>query len=206
MGHPRPGLTTAVGRTELPAAWRAAEQTVRTRIARDMIRRSPRTDPHRKTRSSARSPHSSPDRATAAGRTRMRRADRRQVRWRDRRDRRFATDAKLARLAGSRPDTRILRTHRPPPPRPRRQPPTQLRTAPLAVSKGRWTPTPPPTSPANKRRQEPPRSAAMPQTPPRPPRVATSPASIRAPSRPSTPTNDAITVHCNTPNSRFALT
>ena len=85
---------------------------------------------------------------------------------------RFATDAKLARTAGVGADPGLLGPHRPPPPRPRRQPPAQLRAAPPRRHQG-------PPGPRDRRlprpqagrRQDPPRSAALPQAPPRPPRL-----------------------------------
>ena len=125
---------------------------------------------------------------------------------------RFATDAKLARTGGVRADTRLLRQHQPPPPRPRRQPPAQLRAAPPRDQQG-------PAGPRHRRLpraqagrgQDPPRSAALPQAPPRPPRLATPPAATHpqppgASTRPPTLSPAGITIHCNTPHSRFSLT
>jgi len=85
---------------------------------------------------------------------------------------RFASDAKLARLAGSAPIP-ASSGHDPPSPGPRRQPPAQLRAAPPRRHQR-------PPGPRHRRlpraqtgrRQEPARSAALPQTPPRPPRLA----------------------------------
>jgi transposase len=82
---------------------------------------------------------------------------------------RFPSDAQLARHAGVAPPRRQLRQTPTPPPRPRRQPPTQLRPPPH-----RRHPRPhPPTSPRlprtqTSRRQDPPRSPPLPQTPTRP--------------------------------------
>src|SRR3954452_15719731 len=97
-----------------------------------------------------------------------READRRDRRHRALRHRRQARPPRRIRA-----DPRQLRTHRPPPPRHRRQPPAQLRPAPPRRHQG--TPRPRhrrlPRSPAS-RRQDPPRSPALPQAPPRPTRLA----------------------------------
>ena len=89
---------------------------------------------------------------------------------------RFATDAKLARTSGSRADPRLLGQHPAPPPRPRRQPPAQLRPAPPRRQQRQLGPRhrrlP---RPQTSRRQITQRSAPLPQTPPRPPRLETPP-------------------------------
>ena len=86
---------------------------------------------------------------------------------------RFSTDAKLARIAGSAPIPASSGRHDPPPPRPRRQPPDQLRPLPPrahqepARPRHRRLPRP-----QTSRRQDPPRGHALPQTTPRTPRLA----------------------------------
>ncbi len=99
---------------------------------------------------------------------------------------RFPTDAKLARIAGSAPIPAQLGQHDPPPPRPRRQPPDQLRPVPPRAHqepprpRHRRLPRP-----QTSRRQNPPRGHALPQTTPRPPRLA--PPTTRHPATPTSP-------------------
>jgi transposase len=102
---------------------------------------------------------------------------------------RFATDAKLARAAGGRPDPGQFRQDQPAPPGPRRQPPDQRRDS----SRRRHTPALPPRDPGlhrpqTRRRQEHQRRHPLPQTPPRPPRLAP------APTAPTRARNTAITI------------
>ena len=100
---------------------------------------------------------------------------------------RFASDAKLARLSAAAPTPRILPTHRPPPPGPRRQPPAQLRALPPRAQQSSPRPQDPgaPRSQTS-RRQDPPRSPQSPQAPPRPPRLpAPATASQRHPRAPA---------------------
>src|SRR3954469_3275082 len=90
---------------------------------------------------------------------------------------RFTSDAKLARAAGIAPNPRQLRTHRPTPPRPRRQSPDQRRDP----SHGRHARPLRPRDPGLRRpqedrRQDPTRRHALPQAPPRPPHLAPAPA------------------------------
>jgi transposase len=114
--------------------------------------------------------------ARASQTTRVRIARDELRRQADRRDRRRPALRKRrqARPAGRiRADPRLLGAQRSPPPRPRRQPPTQLRAAPPGRQQG-------PSRPRQRRlpgtqtgpRQNPPRSAALPQALPRPPRLA----------------------------------
>ena len=112
---------------------------------------------------------------------------------------RFAKRRQTRAARRIRTDPRLLGTQRPPPPRPRRQPPAQLRAAPP----GRQQRPPRPRNrrlpgPQTGRRQDPPRSAALPQTLPRTPRLAPPPTN---PPRTHPP---PITIHCNTPYSRFS--
>ena len=85
---------------------------------------------------------------------------------------RFTSDAQLARIAGCAPIPVSSWTHRPPPPRSRREPPTQPR---LPHARPHQAPPRPPdrglhrqTTPERQNQQ---RSDPQPQTPPRPPRL-----------------------------------
>ena len=172
-----PRALTATGwQTRIAARLARAEQTARVRIARDELRRVrelTRTinDLHAElgTLVAALAPRLLAERGcgvlTAA---KLARRDRRRHPLHQRRQ------ARPQRRHRAYP--RLLRTNPAPPPRPRRQPPDQLRAAPPRHHQGppgpreRRLPRPPPS-----RRQDPPRSHPLPQAPPRPPRLAPPP-------------------------------
>ena len=124
---------------------------------------------------------------------------------------RFSTDAQLARAAGVAPVPASSGNTRPTPPRPRRQPPTQLRIASPGHLQG-------PPRPRRRRLprsqtgrgQDLARSDPLPQAPPRPPHHA----DPHAAAPPTTPLGDrppiiarrGRMIHCNTPAGTPALT
>ena len=79
-------------------------------------------------------------RATTASRARLWAADRSEAHRRDRRRRPLRDRRKARTHRRRRADPRLLGQHQPPSPRPRRQPPAQLRPHRLAVNKGTWDP------------------------------------------------------------------
>ena len=187
---PRALIASLAGRTASRGRLARAEQTARVRIARDELRRIRElTRADRRARARARRARRRA-RAAAARRARLRRADRGQADRRDRRRRAASrTDAKLARTAGVGTDPRLIRAH---------PTATAWTAAATASSTARCTASPSPRAagprhrrlprPQTGRRQDPPRSAALPQAPPRPPRLAT--AATRPPNPPPPATRD----------------
>ena len=148
---------------------RLASSDARVRIARQLvnsIRHLTRQADSAETE--LRSPRSRLSPATAE-RARLRHPDRRDPDRPHRRRRALQDRRALRPPSRHRADSRLLRQTRPPPAAPRRRPPTQPRPA-----HHRHHPRPPrprdPRLPRSQdgRRQDPPRSPALPQTPPRP--------------------------------------
>jgi transposase len=91
---------------------------------------------------------------------------------RDRRRRALRLRRQARAVVGNGTAPRLLGQHAPPPPRPGRQPPAQLRPAPPRRQPRTAAPADRRLSrPQAGRRQDPPRSAALPQAPPRPPNL-----------------------------------
>ena len=105
------------------------EQTARVRVSRELLR-AIRERTRRIRRSSSRSLSSSQIGAGAAGAARLRPADRRQARRRDRGCRTLPLRREAGAACRRRPDPGLLGQPPAPPARPRRQPPAQLRPAP----------------------------------------------------------------------------
>ena len=153
-----------------------AEQTTRVRIARELVRQiTASTKRIRELESRARRARREL-RAAAARRARLRAADRRQADRRDRRRRPIRHRRQARPHRRQRPDPRLLGQHPATPPRPRRQPPAQLRPSPPRRQQSQLGPRhrrlP---RPQTSRRQVTQRSTPLRQTPPRPPRLETPP-------------------------------
>jgi transposase len=151
-----------------------AEQTMRVRIARDELRRLRELTLAINQLEREITTFVEQIAPQTAHRTRLRAADRRQARWRDRRRPALRDLGETGPRRGRRADPRQLGKHAAPAARPGRQPPDQRGTAP----RHRHPRTLPSADPrlhraSTPRRQVHPRGDPLPQALPRPPRLAT---------------------------------